>query len=287
MTEYTDSKKEREYERQVRQEILDWENRPLTGLQKASAKITDGVMQAGKVAGKLVPAPLSNALTQAIETTLTGFASAMKATVNPEGIERQVKEKWSGLDCCCELQARDEVARKSKRMHISAATAEGAAIGVGGIATTLVDIPAFTALTLRSLADIAVSYGYDPRKEDEQAYLMATFAMLFAVEGKAKHDAMLTLKALEKEFKRGTWKGANDILARIFGKNIDLREIAKRVGIVLTKKQAARMVPVVGAVVGGTMNGVMMNQATETAFMVYRRRWLEDHRSLPTVDASD
>lgn len=288
MTQRTDPIKELEYEKCAQQEIHDWENKPLTLLQEAGEKISQSVEKAGKVVGKIIPSPVSKAITGSIEKALHGFGTAMGKTINPISIEEQVNANWDAPDCCCELEARDRLARKSANIHVTVATTEGAALGAGGIATTLADIPAFVALALRAMADIAVIYGYDPRKDEERQFLFAAFAMVFATGAAGKQEAMLTLKALQKELLRGTWKSANAVLAKSLKvEQISMKELAKRVGVNLTKKKAAQIVPVVGAVVGGTMNGTMLHQITQTAQMVYRRRWLADHRSVPTVDAAD
>ncbi|WP_291432217.1 EcsC family protein [Deinococcus sp.] len=288
MTQRTDPIKEKEYEKRARQEIHDWENKPLTLLQEAGEKVSQGVEKAGAVIGRIVPSRVSKAVTGGIENTLHGFGTAMGKTINPASIETQVSANWDDANCCCELEARDQLARKSANIHITVATAEGAALGAGGIATTLVDIPAFVALSLRAIADIALIYGYDPRKDEERHYLFTVLAISLSAGAKAKQEVMLTLKALEKEFRRGTWKGANEIIAKFVGREaFDLKKFAKRLGIELTKRKAAQIVPVVGAAVGGAMNGTMLYQITETAQMVYRRRWLADHRGLSTVDAAD
>ena len=53
-----------------------------------------------------------------------------------------------------------------------------------------------------------------------------------------------------------------------------LRQFAERLGVQLTTRKALELVPVVGAVIGGSFNAMFVNDVGRAAYMAYRRRRL-------------
>jgi len=67
----------------------------------------------------------------------------------------------------------DEIGRRAVRRHVHLARAEGAALGVGGVATAAVDLVALAWLESRMVFYIAAAYGYDPGHPMRPAELLA------------------------------------------------------------------------------------------------------------------
>ena len=66
-----------------------------------------------------------------------------------------------------------------------------------------------------------------------------------------------------------------------------VRQLAKSLGINLTKRKALQVVPIIGAIVGASFNGTYANDIGRTAFMSYRRRWIAEHETTPGIEKGD
>jgi hypothetical protein len=266
------------YERKVSAELDAWLNKTPNSLQQLGDRVGQGVGKVLGPIGKLVPSSVQAQATKNVEAALNGMGELLGKTVNTGHVQTQVDAAIPG--CSGELEARDQVAMKSLRLHVAAAGVEGTALGFGGLATILADIPVFMGIALRSIHDIATAYGYPVDSEEERRFVMMTLAAVSADGMSEKRNAMIALGVVGKELRTGTWKSIDNLLAAMLTgpllESIGVKELAKRFGINLTKKKAAQLIPVAGAVVGGSMNAIMLNEIAHTAYMVYRRRWLAD-----------
>ncbi len=57
---------------------------------------------------------------------------------------------------------------------------------------------------------------------------------------------------------------------------VNLKELAKKVGINLTKRKALQAIPVIGAVVGASVNAVYLKDIGWAARYMYQKRWLDE-----------
>ena len=145
----------------------------------------------------------------------------------------------------------------------------------------ILDIPAIFSILIREIQGIACSYGYDPNCEAEREYLLHLIRVGTTTNIKEKMAFVISLKELEQILIKVAWKRMTEQLA---AKQISkqsllaaLRQFAKSIGIQLTKRKALQMIPVIGALVGGSFNGMLANDIGKTAYMCYRRRWIADH----------
>ena len=270
------------YERKVAAELDAWLNKTPSSLEQLGDRAGKGIAKVLGPIGKLVPASIQAQATSSVEAALTGMGELLGKTVNAEHMQAQVDSAVPG--CSGELEARDQVAMKSLRLHVAAAGAEGTAMGFGGLATILADIPVFMGIALRSIHDIAAAYGYPVDNEEERRFVMMTLAAVSASGMSEKRNTMLALGLVGKELRTGTWKSIDVLLASTIAgpliESLGVRELAKKFGINLTKRKAAQLIPIAGAVVGGSMNAIMLNEIAHTAYMVYRRRWLADRERI-------
>jgi len=102
---------------------------------------------------------------------------------------------------------------------------------------------------------------------------------------KEKIGFVVSLKEFEQILIKVTWKRMSESLA---AKQISkqsllaaIRQFAKSLGIQITKRKALQMIPVIGALVGGSFNGILANDIGRAAYMNYRRRWIADHTEPP------
>jgi hypothetical protein len=61
---------------------------------------------------------------------------------------------------------------------------------------------------------------------------------------------------------------------------IGIRNLAKQLGINLTKRKALAAIPVIGATIGGTVNGWYLKEVGWAARRAFQERWLIDNNKI-------
>lgn len=151
-----------------------------------------------------------------------------------------------------------------------AALAEGAGAGTLGAPGIAIDIPALVSLALRAVNEYATYYGFDVSLRHEQAFAMTVLSAASSPTVAAKQVTMAELTKLGVLIaQRKTWAE----LERLIGVQV-IKKIAQALGIRLTKAKLAQIVPMVGAAVGGGFNAWYLSNVTETAYHLYRERFL-------------
>lgn len=164
--------------------------------------------------------------------------------------------------------------------------ASGVTSGIGGVMTTVtlagVDISNMAAQLYRLNQKIAVLNGFDPRNEihQEKSQLIYLKALGFDGAAQAAIRTQVIKAAAENVSKSGP--SANVTIRLIM-------EVAKLLGIRLTKAQTVKLVPFVGAVLGGGLNYLFARNAAKAMISEYKSdyfdRWQLNSRdfSLPTA----
>jgi hypothetical protein len=190
---------------------------------------------------------------------------------------------------CDQLQAADERARGSWNWHIGLGIAEGGAAGGFGLPGIAADIPALFGILIREIQEIGTCYGYDMSKPEEWDYILHVLRTGATTNMKEKIAFVVSLKEFEQILIRVTWTHMSESFA---AKQISkesllaaIRQFAKSLGIQITKRKALQMIPVIGALVGASFNGMLTNDIGKAAYMNYRRRWIADHSEPPAAEA--
>lgn len=144
--------------------------------------------------------------------------------------------------------------------HRYATAVTGALGGVGGLVTTLVDLPVTTTLILRSMQQIAQSYGEDLADPAVRNQCLAVFALGGPLPNDDDQETGLFAARL-------ALTGAS--LATL------LKATAPRFGVVVSEKFLAQAAPILGAVAGGTINPVFTHYYQTMAHIHFRLRRLE------------
>lgn len=148
--------------------------------------------------------------------------------------------------------------------------AEGAATGAVGAVGLVVDVPALIIGCLRAVGEYATYYGFDVNNQKERIYALNILALSSSPTDAAKAAAMAQLTKLSGDIaKRATWK---ELEKSVFVKMV--QEIAKSLGIRLTKAKLAQVIPVIGSVAGGGFNAYYVSKVCETAHHLYRERFI-------------
>ena len=259
------------YIEQAKVEIERWESQGPGFL----AQVGDSILwPAQKTAEMLIPEGVQEAVGKASEVFLTGLGSAAQLIIDKGEISKKVKTLLTQNGD--ELKAADEAAKHYWNWHVGYAAAEGGATGALGLFGIVPDIPLLFTIALRLIQQVGLCYSYDIADEAEQEYVMHILRTGSTADITAKMEFLVGLKQIEQILLKVTWKKMNEALARKEISRLSilagLRQFAKSLGIQLTKRKALQMVPMVGALVGASFNGVFVNDVGRAAHMSYRRR---------------
>ena len=154
--------------------------------------------------------------------------------------------------------SRQAGATKAKNLLISGV--EGIGTGVFGIG--IPDIPLFTGVILKSLYEIAVSYGYAYESGREQVFLLEIIKIALERGGELAEDNERINRWIE-----GT--------GSLEEKQVVMRKAANRLSEELLYMKFVQGLPIIG-IAGGLSDCVYLKRITDYAELKYRRRFLQD-----------
>lgn len=150
------------------------------------------------------------------------------------------------------------------------ATAQGATTGFGGLFTLAIDIPAILGLSLKTIQEIAITYGYDPKEKLERIFVIKCLQF-------ASADIVGKKAVLEDLSDFGNENRQRESLSQLQG----WREVIASYRDNFGWKKLFQLVPVAGALFGAIINRGTLQDVAEAATMLYRkRRILERMREL-------
>lgn len=158
-----------------------------------------------------------------------------------------------------------------ERWHKIASSLSGAIGGAGGLATTGADLAATTILIIRSLQEIAAGYGEDIESEEVRMACLAVFGF----GGPLTEDDDVETGLI----------GARIALAGRATLEGILKVVLPRFGVVASEKVLAQAVPILGAVVGATINPLFTNYYQQMGHVQFRLRKLEKSHDPAQVNA--
>ncbi|MFT5343531.1 MAG: hypothetical protein ACI9BH_002750 [Paracoccaceae bacterium] len=163
-------------------------------------------------------------------------------------------------------KSRKAVPKQRDRVNRVVTTAMGAAGGLGGLPSALVELPVTTTMLLRSIQDVAKEYGFNPASENIQFDCIRVFAAAGPLASDDGSDMGFVSVRLAL-----TGGAMNKLLAIV----------APRLAAVLGQKLAAQAVPVLGAVAGATANYVYTSYYQEIAHVHFGLRRLAIDTDIP------
>lgn len=142
------------------------------------------------------------------------------------------------------------------------ATVQGATTGFGGIFTLAVDIPVLLGLSLKTLQEISVAYGYDPEDKEERIFIVKCLQFASAdIVGK-----QAILNELSGYYNRSMEPA--EMMSKLQG----WREVVYTYRDQFGLKKLLQMVPVAGMLFGAYTNRSMVKDIAETGIMLYQKR---------------
>lgn len=275
-----------DYDRKALREIHAWKN-PETGrLDKARSAIvrpfdktgdallaTPGVGDAIRHTAEGITS-VSNDLAQwsiSQERVYRGFHKAGHANVHSA---RDIRN----LD----LEQIDKVVGFLDTRYKGMTLVEGAGLGAVGLLGIPPDIVALLTLNLRAIGEYATYYGFDVSSQRERLFVLNILGLNSSSTPKCKGLAMAQLVRIAQDVARNqTWKQLEQhTFVRV------IQQISKALGIRLTKKKLAQVVPVVGAAIGGGFNAYFTMNVCRSSYYLYRERFLAEKYGPEIIDVT-
>ncbi|MFC4409109.1 EcsC family protein [Chungangia koreensis] len=173
------------------------------------------------------------------------------------------------------VQTMDEAVDKMTKGRRKVATIQGASTGFGGIITSSLDIPLLLGLQLKTLQDIAICYGYDPKDKKERLFIIKCLQFVSSdIVGK-----QAILKQLSA-FKDGTVE-KREAMSELQG----WREVVFSYRDNYGWQKLFQMVPVAGLVFGAFINRSAINDIAEAGQMLYRKRRILERLNMKEGEA--
>lgn len=162
------------------------------------------------------------------------------------------------------FRSADNTAKKYVTGGIGVLTAEGAGTGLGGFALLAADIPASFGLILGFANKIAITYQLDVTSEAVQVEILKAITAGSETNLKGKIESIMTLRYASNIICKQTWKAMNKApKGSVAGVIAAVRGLLKKLGINVTKRKAGQLIPVIGAVTGGVINGAWASDSLE------------------------
>jgi hypothetical protein len=286
--------------------IADERSRRDSWRARAADKMSGLVSDAGNAVKRIPGAErVSEVLDDSITVALNGAAKAVfMPAISSVSIERRIRglrkrhpeigdaSPFEVLD----LRALDRGRPKQLLPLIGMIESAGASLAITGleVSTTVTggasagavvlaiigDVTASLALLGRAVAEVAVHYGYDPNEPEEEIFLMGVLSYSTAASLEGKAAALSALSRLSQQMmRRAVWvELEKDVLVKV------IQQVFGRIGITLTHKRLAQVVPVAGGLVSAGLSYDMLDRALRDATRVYRVRYLADKYGLSFDD---
>lgn len=262
------------YEEHALEEIHAWKEPEIGWFGQAMKVINKPLDVAGDL---LIDSPgVGYVLKKAIEGLTSICNDAAQWSIRPEAIFQEFRDaKHHNIQSHddlvnLDLEEIDKVVGWLAAKYKGIALVEGAGTGATGAAGLVVDIPALITLNLRAIGEYAAYYGFDTTRQEERLFAFNILGLASSPSDASKTLAMAQLVRIAQDVaKKTTWK---ELEKSAFVKII--QEIAKALGIRLTKAKLAQSIPIVGAVIGGGFNSYFTMKVCDSAFYLYRERFL-------------
>jgi hypothetical protein len=103
-----------------------------------------------------------------------------------------------------------------------------------------------------------------------------------------KISALTALRSIEVTLAKVTWKKMAEKAAESQVNKeaalLTIKNLAKQLGVNITKRKALASIPFIGAAVGGSVNGWYIKEVGWAARRVFQERWLIENRNIIDVE---
>lgn len=250
-------------------------------LQKKEAKFTAKRKEGPtsvlmKKLDRVVPDKLSGTLNaaffKAFEIIFEKGTGIIEKTYNKEKKETDFKVNTYAAEISDKrstAKAFTKQAKSAKGLNLVISGVEG--IGMGIVGSGIPDIPVFIAMVLKSVYEIALSYGYEYKTDAEKIFILKIIenAMCddeeFILRDEALNEDIHNIVSSGDEIKDGDWNVT---------KEEQMRASAAALSEEMIYTKFVQGFFIVG-LVGGIFDPVYVNRISDYAVLKYRRRFLE------------
>lgn len=207
---------------------------------------------------------LNTAFIKAFDLVFEKGTGLIEKTYNKDQqkTDYQVREYAAGLkESRKTVKAFGRQSQGTRMKNLMISGVEGVGLGLLGIG--LPDIPLFTAVILKSVYEIALSYGFEYESEKEQWFILKMIeTALKKGEELERNNSLLN-----------AWIGQNGIGETVKGRKEQSKETAAALAEALLYMKFLQGIPVVG-IAGGAADTVYLKKITDYAELKYKRRFL-------------
>ncbi len=228
---------------------------------------------------RFVPEKLSDTLNtaffKAFEFIFEKGTGVIEKTYNREKKEQDYKINEYAADLRNNrksFRAFGKQANASKNLNMAISTVEGVGMGVLGMG--IPDIPVFLGVLLKSIYEIALSYGFSYDTEEEQIFILKM------IETSLSHEEALVKGNVELN----SWVKEPQPFRITRAEQI--RKTADALSNELLYLKFVQGMPVVG-IVGGLSDMVYQKKITDYVALKYKRRFLEKKRFPQPAEEND
>ena len=122
---------------------------------------------------------------------------------------------------------------------------------------------------------------------DDKDFVLGVMSAAGANTVEEKMAALVVLRQVEVMIAKKSWrKMAKIAAAKKLSKEgavVTIRQLAKQLGVNITKRKALAVIPIIGAVVGGSMNGWYIKDVGWAARRAFQERWLIDNKKIVDI----
>ncbi|MBA2875092.1 EcsC family protein [Thermaerobacillus caldiproteolyticus] len=157
------------------------------------------------------------------------------------------------------LETMDRVCDEIITSRVTFAQYQGATTGIGGVFTLAIDIPTLLGLALKTLQEIAIAYGYNPKEKKERLFIVKCLQFTAAdIVGKKAILEQLTSFSNDHQ--------------QVFSQLQGWREVIMTFRDQYGWKKLFQFVPIVGIIFGAMFNKSFIEDIAKTGKMLYRKR---------------
>jgi hypothetical protein len=249
--------------------IKKWEKQKYSGVQK---QFQDIVSKPIDYLIQKIGAEKFDSIEKAIQAVVEKLLYASRFTVDPTRIIQKAKRYGVQLKDLSDLKDLslkflDDCNQKEINFHVKTATLHGAIAGIGGELLATVDLTTLLIQDFNMIQNIAYCYGFDPDDMIEKQI------MLRIIEGgiggsEVKFKILKDIEELKIQ-----QESKSQRIKTVSTKFID--RYAKKIAVAMIARIISCSLPILAMAVSAHSNRDIINQSSETALMVYRKRFIE------------